>query len=167
MEEPKDYLSEDEEEINEEYKIPAQDEERNIDAIDLSEAASKGLTFSGEKGFAEALQNIKELAHEDFFQNGDREKVNDMNILTEYTNFLALINQAVNYVFSTKTPINNMFAGEVGDKLKEGLKLFFDIVLAHSQAPLNGEQTNYRNTLIKAHLIDFPYCHRKECLSMD
>ena len=162
-----DYLSEDYEEVNEDYEIPAPDAERFIDAVDLSAAASKGLTFSGEEAFTEALNNIKELAHENFFQNGDRKKVNDMGILTEYMNFLALINQAINYVFSTKAPINNMFVGEVGDKLKEGLTLFFDIALAQSQVPLNGEQTNYRSKLIKAHLIDFPYCHRKECLSMD
>jgi hypothetical protein len=161
-----DYLSGDDEEINE-YEMPEPDAERELDTVYLSAAASKGLTFTGEKEFAEALNNIKDLAHEDFFQNGDREKVNDMGILTEYINFLALINQAIDYVFSTKVPINNMFAGEIGDKLKEGLKLFFDIVLTQSHIPLNSEQTNYRNKLIKANLVDFPYCHRKECLSMD
>lgn len=164
MEEP-DYLSAEDEEINEDYTVPMPDEESEETITDVS---GGDVTFSGEEDLVQAIGDLKDLVHEEFFQNGSREKVHNMSVLSDYVKFLGIIHDFTNYVFATKQPINmSLFQIGLSEKLMEGLRHFFILAKALSEAQLTYAQTKHRLNVIKIHFIDFPYCHRKECLSMD
>jgi hypothetical protein len=157
-----DYLSSSEEEINEDYKVPP------IDAEDRKDDNPNGIHFTGEDELVQAINDIKDLAHEEFFQNGDREKVHSMTVIEDYVKLLGIIHDFLKYAFKTKQSINTaIFNIGLSKEMLEGLQHFFAVAHTVAQAELTNEQAKQRLNIIKLHFIDFPYCHRKECLSMD
>ena len=162
------YLHNDEEEINEEFDVPPPDLERDIDAIEWNSEHFNGIHFTGEDELAQAINDIKDLAHEEFFQNGNREKVHSMTVIEDYVKFLGIIHDFLQYTFKTKRPIDTkLFNIGLSDAMMEGLHHFFEVVHKVAKNELTNEQAKHRLNMIKLHFIDFPYCHRKECLSMD
>ncbi len=163
-----DYLADSEEEINEGYDVPPPDLERHIDATDFASDQSKGIHFEGEEEFTQAINDIKDLVHEEFFQNGSREKVHNMTVIDDYIKFLASIHDFLKYTFNTRQAINtDVFKIGISEALLEGLNHFFQVAMAQANKELTNDQAKHRLNMIKLHFIDFPYCHRKECLSMD
>jgi hypothetical protein len=163
-----DYLADSEEEINEDYDVPIPDLERDIDATEWSDDHSKGIHFEGEEELSKASNNIKDLVHEEFFQKGSREKVHSMTVIDDYVKFLVIIHDFLKYIFKTRQNIDtNLFDIGLGRELLEGLRHFFQVAQVQAQNDLTNDQARHRLNMIKLHFIDFPYCHRKECLSMD
>jgi hypothetical protein len=163
-----DYLENSEEEINENYDVPPPDLERDIDATEWTADHSKGIHFEGEDELTLAINDIKDLVHEEFFQNGSREKVHSMTVIDDYVKFLAIVHDFIKYIFKTRQKIDtNLFNIGLSSELLEGLNHFFNVAHKLAQISLTNDQVRHRLNMIKLHFIDFPYCHRKECLSMD
>ena len=162
------YLHDDEEEINEEFDVPAPDAERDLDAEEWTDEHSKGIRFPDEEAFVQSINDIKDLAHEEFFQNGSREKVHNMSVIEDYVKFLGIIHDFLIYTFKTKQAVNtSIFNIGFTGPMMEGLANFFQVAHAQAQNELTNEQIKHRKHTIDLYFIDFPYCHRKECLSMD
>lgn len=166
--EEEDYLSNSEEEINEDFDVPTPDARRNRNTDEWAAEHSKGIHFPGEEEFTQAINDIKDLAHEEFFQNGSREKVHNMSVIEDYINFLGIIHDFLKYTFKTRQPVDTkLFKIGLSEQILEGLRLFFQVAYVQAQNELTAEQAKHRARAIKLHFIDYPYCHRKECLSMD
>ena len=166
-----DYLDPEDQEVNE--SINEEEIQPNLNGCSTSEelrnmAKSNGLIYPAEEQIKKAVEDIKELIYLEFFQNGTKEQVHDMNVMNKYVNFLGLLHKVVLTFLSSSKPINfNRVAFGQSAELKNGMSTFFEIFRQQMNMSSTKEQDDLRDAYLHLHFICYPYCHADQCLSMD